>query len=237
VTRARVLVAAVVVTALAVVTGAVALASSLSVASKHLGVFRTCALGASTAASTSLIDSYVDQSRATTNNNSLNALVVAAQNNANQRAYLKFDLTKCSPVMPASATVRSATLRLYAAALPTACRAHDLFTVTSAWSETTITWSNQPFGTTLNNPSTAARSSSLNIGTAAGCQNSTTGFVTGWDVTSDVQSFVGGATNNGWMIRDSAELTAAGTAMTAQYRSKVAGSAPLTPQLLVTYST
>src|SRR4029079_13589861 len=91
---------------------------------------------------------------------------VSSASGANQRIYLKFDLTGCSPAIPATAVVRLAPLRIYMTAVPAACRVLDLFPVTATWGETTLTWNNQPFGTTINNPATRYRTGTLRVGTA-----------------------------------------------------------------------
>jgi len=161
---------------------------------------------------------------------------VSSASGANRRAYLKFDLSGCSPSIPSNATVRVATLRLYASALPAACRTLDIFRVTAAFTESTVTWNNQPFGTTLNNPATASRTDSFDVGSVAGCQNLAAGYLTGADVTTDVAAFVAGtATNNGWMIRDDTEGSA--TARTVTFSAKELATLAQAPQLVVTYVT
>jgi len=87
-----------------------------------------------------------------------------------------------------------------------ACRTDDAFRVTSSWTESRITWNNQPFGTTLNNPASGQRTDAITVGSTP-CQNTTnSSYVTGWSVAADVQAFIGGsATNNGWMFRDDVE--------------------------------
>jgi len=109
--------------------------------------------------------------------------------------------------------------------------------VTAAWTETAITWNNQPFGVTINNPATGSRTGSFSAGTPAGCQNLAAGsYVTGATVTSDVASFVSGAsTNLGWMIRDDTEGSA--TTRTATFSAKDLGTVAQEPQLVVTYAT
>jgi hypothetical protein len=155
----------------------------------------------------------------------------------NQRTYLKFDLTACGPAIPSSATVRLATLRLYMSAAPAVCRVLDLFPVTATWGETTLTWNNQPFGTTINNPATGSRTGTFSVGTVAGCQNQANGaYVVGGTVTSDVATFVAGsATNFGWMIRDDTEGSA--TTRTTTFSSKEQGTVAQEPQLVITYVT
>src|SRR5205085_439790 len=167
-------------------------------------------------------------------NNSVN---VTADDPAHghRRTYERFDLTACHPVIPSSAVIQAATLRLYGTNLPPACRTQDIFRVPSAWTETGITWNNQPFGTSLNNPATAQRTSSIAIG-PAGCQNSTVnGYVSGWNVTADVQAFVAGAGNFGWMIRDDAENYASSQISAYATREKSSSSIDDSPQLVMSY--
>jgi hypothetical protein len=214
--------------------GAVAWAGSLSVTSKRLTVYRTCLISAATGTSTSVVDAYVDQATPAVPGSPA-SLNINSENGKVRRTYVQFDLSACSPEVPSNATVRTAALRLYAGAPVNACRSHDLFTVAAAWSESTLTWANQPFGTTLNNPAQAQRKSFLTIGTQGGCQNTAGGYVTGWDVTSDVQAFVTGSTaNHGWMIRDDTEASGK---IAQAYGSKGSGSVVAAPQLFVTYST
>jgi hypothetical protein len=219
-----------------ILTATTAFAASLSVASKNLTVFRTCVVTATPSTSTADIDTYVDQNSATTNNGTATTMSVESGSGKNQRIYVKFDLTKCSPAIASTASVKSASLRLYVSTLPGACRTYDLFKVTSSWTETGITWNNQPFGTSINNPGTASRTSSLNVGTSP-CQNSTAGaYVSGWDVTADVQTYVAGTSSNfGWMIRDDTEGTT--PARTGTFSDRETNTLAQSPQLLINYST
>jgi hypothetical protein len=108
--------------------------------------------------------------------------------------------------------------------------------VSSTWAEGTITWNNQPFGTTLNNPATASRTDSFNVGTPAGCQNLAAGYITGADTTTDVAAWVAGtASNYGWMIRDDTESST--TARTVTFSAKDLNTLAQAPQLVVTYVT
>lgn len=212
-------------------------AASLSLTSQALTPYRTCTVTATPATTTAVIDATVRQGSAATNFGTITTLTVSSGSGINQRIYLKFDLTVCSPAVASSAIVRLATLRLYMTAVPAACRTLDLFPATVAWTETAITWNSQPFGTTINNPATGSRTGSFNVGTPVGCQNQTNGtYVTGGTVTSDVASFVsGGSTNFGWMIRDDAEDSA--TTRTATFSAKELGTVAQAPQLVITYVT
>jgi hypothetical protein len=212
-------------------------AAGLSLTSQNFTPYRTCTITATPATTTAVLDTTAQQGSPTTNFGSATTITVSSFNSANQRVYVRFDLTTCTPAIPASATVRLATLRLSMIAVPAACRVLDLFPATLAWGETTLTWNNQPFGTTLNNPATGSRTGTFSVGTPGGCQNQSTGmYVIGGTVTSDVAKFVAGtATNFGWMIRDDTEGTS--PARTATFSAKELGTVAQEPQLVITYVT
>jgi len=210
-------------------------AASLSLSSQALTPYRTCTITATPATTTALFDTTVRQGSAASNFGTLTSTNVSSGSAINQRAYLRFDLTTCSPAIPTTAVVRLATLRIYLTAVPAACRTIDVFAATASWTETGITWNNQPFGTAINNPPTASRSGSFTVGTPAGCQNQATGvYLVGGTVTSDVAAFVAGsATNFGWMLRDDTEGSA--TTRTVTFSSKELATVGQAPQLVVTY--
>lgn len=210
-----------------------ALAAPLSVTSSDLTVFRTCTLTPTGSSSVAGVDAHIDQNSPGTNSGTATTMSVRSQSNRNRRIYLSFDLDACDPAIGASAGVMSATVRLFVTSLPGACRTHDIFRVTSSWTETGVTWSNQPFGTSVNNPPTASRTSAIGIGSSA-CQNVTNNaYVSGWDVTADVAAFVTGTANHGWMIRDDAESTS--PPRTAVYVARETNDASRSPQLVVDY--
>lgn len=212
-------------------------AASVNLTSQAFTPYRTCTITATPVATTAVLDTTVRQGSATTNFGATNPVTASSGTAINQRIYLKFDLTACNPAIPASAIVRLATLRLYMTAVPAGCRTLDIFKVGVAWTEGVITWNNQPFGATINNPATASRSGSFNVGTTAGCQNLAAGaYVVGGTVTADVATFVSGASSNlGWMIRDDVEGSA--TTRTATFSAKELGTVAQEPQLVVTYVT
>jgi len=229
------------VTALAAVVAAtvlglgIASAAGLSLTSQKFTPYRTCTLTATPATTTAVTDASVRQGSATSNFGTQTTNNVASSSGANRRLYIRFDLSICSPAMPASATVRLATLRMYVTALPSSCRTVDIFRVTASWTETAITWNNQPFGTATNNPASGAASDTYTAGTPAGCQNLTaSSYIVGAVVTSDVAAFVAGtATNYGWMLRDDVEGSA--TTYTQTYSAKELAAVAQAPQLVVTY--
>jgi hypothetical protein len=215
----------------------VAMAASLSLTSANLTIYRTCVITANPTTSTAESDAMVLEDDATGNYGTSNTMEVSSDqtNGANHRSYLRFDLTKCSPAIASTANVKIATLRVYASTIPGACRTQDLFRTTAAWTETgagSITWSNQPFGTTLNNPPQAQRSAFVTVGTGA-CTYNAVGYAA-WTVTADVQAWVSGTTNNGWMIRDDVEDSS--TPRTVIYSTNNLNTLSQAPQLVVNYS-
>ena len=209
-------------------------AATAPLASRALTTSRTCTLTGVSSANTVAVEAAIDQTSPGSNYGNNATMFVQSATNANRRTYVRFDLTKCVPAIPAPATITEAVLRLFMTTVPSACRTQDVFRVTASWVETTITWNNQPFGTSINNPPSIQRTASMNVG-AAPCANSTNNaYVTGWNVTTDVAAFVAGtATNSGWMIRDDVEGSA--TSRNARYVSSEANQPPQGPQLIVTY--
>ena len=157
---------------------------------------------------------------------------VQSNSSRNNRAFLRFDLTKCLPAIAGTATVKKATLRLVVAAAPTASRTYNIKRVTgpcpeaatTCWTETGLTWNNQP---------TVAASATS---TLALTSSSTVNQYYAFDVTADAAAIVAGtASNYGWRIADSAEGNA--TSVIATFKSKEATSnAAGAPQLVVVYS-
>jgi hypothetical protein len=212
-------------------------AASLGLASQELTVYRTCTITATPATTTAVIDATVRQGAPAGNFGTAVANHVTSRGGTNRRLYLWFDLSVCSPAIPSSADIRLATLRVFVSALSTACRTIDVFRVTSAWTETGLTWANQPMGTSINNPPGASATDTFTVGTPVGCENSSPGvYSVGANPTADVAAFVAGtATNHGWMLRDDVE--GSGTARTETIAAKELGSILQAPQLVITYVT
>ena len=213
--------------------GTAAFATSLNLASKSLAAVRTCTVTATTTTTTSVADANVRQASATSNFGTSTTSDVSSASGANQRLYTRFDLAGCTPAIPATATVRLATLRLYASTLSSNCRTLDIFRVTSSWTEAGVTWNNQPFGATINNPAQSSRTDSFDAGTPSSCENKVTGYVTGAIVTSDVAAFISGTSNNGWIIRDESEGSS--QTRTTTFSAKNLGTLAQAPQLVVSY--
>jgi hypothetical protein len=215
----------------------IAFAAGLTLSSQKLTTFKSCALTAYPNSSTTDTDTYVDQLlQNSSSGGTATTISVDSSNGANRRIYIKFDLTKCNPSIPSTASVKLATLRLYVTTLAASCRTLDIFASTAAFSEASTKWNNQPFGTTINNPASGSRTDAIQVGTTP-CANSTlNAYVTGWSVTTDVANFVAGtSTNNGWMIRDDTENSAVAQLNTFSAREQ--NTLAQAPQLIVTYTT
>ena len=212
------------------------LAASIPVTSKNLTTSRTCVLVMTSSAGG--IDAGVRQGSANSNFGTQTSahVATAAVLGDNRRTYVKPDLAACNPDIPSTATVASATLRLNASSVPgglAGCRTHHIFRVGSAWTETGITWNNQPSGTTLDQPPAGEATSSMEIG-AACSTNGGTGYVTGWNVTTDVAAWATGvAANNGWMIREGNEGQLLGPSST--YLTRETNNVTQGPWLVITY--
>ena len=214
--------------------GTAAFATSLNLASKSLAAVRTCTVTATTTTTTSVADANVRQASATSNfGTSTTSERVERLRRQSAPVYALRQLAGCTPAIPATATVRLATLRLYASTLSSNCRTLDIFGVTSSWTEAGVTWNNQPFGATINNPAQDSRTDSFDAGTPSSCENKVTGYVTGAIVTSDVAAFISGTSNNGLMIRDDSEGSS--QTRTTTFSAKNLGTLAQAPQLVVSY--
>ena len=137
----------------------------------------------------SLGDSYIDQHNPSTNYGSNWHMYVNPKNNQEEKLLIIFNLNS----LPSNIIVNSANLYIFLGSdVPSSSRTHNIYKITSSWTESEVKWSNQP-----------SISSSLTSSTNTG----TTPFVwKNWDVTSDVQDFLSGAaTNYGWEIKDNNE--------------------------------
>ena len=129
-------------------------------------------------------DSYVNQRDPDENYNRHRYLEVKSKSNKNMRTFIKFDISS----IPVETTIISAKLRLYMYNAPGSSRIYDIHRVTGYWTETGITWNNQP-----------------NVADSLTDSNSTgtTEKWLEWDVASDVQGFVNSSyANYGWRIKD-----------------------------------
>jgi hypothetical protein len=212
-------------------------ASSIALTSSHLTTLSSCGLMSYPSSAGLTNDVYVDEAAPGANDVASANLAVSSGADANERTYIRFPLSSCLNPIPAGATVRSATLRLFSTAMAPTCRTVDVFAVpsTPAWSDSAITWNNEPVGTTINNPAASQRIYSTQIG-AGPCTYQTLNAYVNFDVTSDVVKFVAGtATNYGWMLRDDTEGSSSVQLTTfASRRGTVAGQAPT---LMISYTT
>ena len=212
-----------------------ALAAGLTMTSEHLTTTATCALVSYPATGTYRTDSFVASNSTSQNNGTVKLLTIQSQSGANDRVYVRFDLSTCLFAPPAGAIVRSASLRMYVSGtLSSQCRTYDVFRNTVAWGETSVTWANQPAGTASNLPASAGRTSSADVGAPTTCTHHTSGAYVTWDVAADVQAFLTGTVNDGWVLRDDVEDAATG--QHNKFIAREQGTLTQAPQLLITYT-
>lgn len=152
-------------------------------------------------------DASIHQDTPATNSGTTQNLFVQSQSVAKRRSLIAFDL----PAVPSGCSALSATLRLNATSSASG-RTLEALRVDSSWTETGVTWDNQP-GT-----SGAAATSASGSGWRS------------WDVTSTVRSMYSGA-NHGFLLRDQTEGASGGTLQI--YASRESSSN--VPELTVTW--
>lgn len=205
-------------------------ATTLTVRPRNASAFRSCVLTGYPTTSTAVTDAWADETSKTTNRGTTNALQVASGPAQNKRAFVRFDLNSCVPGLVSTASVRRGTLRLALASTPSSTRTYNVQrvvspcpeAVSSCWTETGLTWNNQPaVATGITSSITLTSTSPL--------------AYYDWDVTADVAAMVAGtASNYGWRIADSAEGAASG--VTSHFASKNRGIAAGAPQLVIIYA-
>jgi hypothetical protein len=155
-------------------------------------------------------DSWVLQSSSSSNFGTDSVLKVNSKSGSgNSRTLVRFGL----PSKPGGCQVTSAKLRLYAGSYKEG-RTLNALALNGSWTETGVTWANQPATT----------------GSAASAPSRTSAGYVEWTVTSHVQAMYTG-TNNGFLIRDATE-GAGGMEQSFHSREKAPDNPP---QLVVTF--
>ena len=193
-------------------------ASSLGVASQPMAAQRTCTLTAYPKESVVEDDTYVMQSSAGSKHGGERSVLVNGPTTQIRRALIHFDLTKCAPALTSATHVVSARLRLYVASASSSAT-YGASRVTATWSEAEATWTSQPAVAT---PATAVNT--------IGASDANT--YREWTVTPDVQLFLQGTANNGWMLALSDETASA----SASFWSREQNTPQTAPQLVVAYT-
>jgi large repetitive protein len=146
-------------------------------------------------------DTYVQQDSATTNNGTRSDLFVQAKSGSSWRTLVNFNL----PAQPAFCSVTSATLTLSVRSGTTG-RTIQAFRAASSWTETGVTWNNQPATTGTATSAASVASGNLQI-----------------SVTSQVQAMYSGS-NFGFIVKDSAESD--NSSAQQRWISREGGTAP-----------
>ena len=190
----------------------VAFAAGVVVASEDLdataATLTTCTLTASA-------DAELRERNPNNNYGTIQNIRVDPRNTRVRRNVTIFPVASCS--IPATADVLSARLEIWQDNAPNNDRTHGAHLVTSAWTETTVTWNTQP--TTAATPTaTALTGTVINTWVA-------------WELTNDVELWIGGSTNNGWLVKDENEGGGAGNL--TRYRSSEYTDTTKRPTLVI----
>jgi hypothetical protein len=172
---------------------------------------------AGTVAAPLAADAWIEQNDASSNHGIHQYLYVEPGVGQVRRSLLKFTM----PPAPAGCEVSSATLRLYNDD-PRSARVVHVHQISPAagWSQSTVTW--------LDQPAITGSAASSTAGAAVGWQE--------WTVTGIVGAIYGSSANNGVMLRDAAENeTDDGNRYASQDLGGVGTNAGTAPQLSVTW--
>jgi hypothetical protein len=154
-------------------------------------------------------DSWIDQNSASNNFGGDAILKVRSQGPSdNFRALVRFALPTD---MPAGCVIQSATLHLYAASW-TADHTLEALRVADAWSESLVTWSNQP----------ATTGAAATTASGSGYRE--------WEVTAQVQAMYDTGANHGFLMSDAVE----GGGAEQQFHSREKSEDP--PMLVITFA-
>ena len=179
--------------------------------------------GSTTSGYSPIADAYVDQSQADKNFGNSKELVIKSfkdkhDKEKNIRTFIKFDFN-----FPSGTTILSSNLKLYMKSAPSTSRDYEARRVLGSWKERDsygIDWNTQPsVDGTL---------------TDSALSGTTKDVWLSWNVTSDVQSFVGGTSNYGWQLKDSSENSS--TNYEAKFHSRESSKIELRPILEVQFS-
>ena len=163
-------------------------------------------------------DAHIRSSAADTNyGTSISTSILQTADGTLDRSLIRFDLAS----LPDEATIESATLYGY---MPARIGEREIaaYRVTGEWAETGVTWNNAPSNATQ-------PTSVIDPGPTANVW-------IGWDVTQDVQAYVQGTPNHGWLLVFPDESTPT-TEQRVTLNSREYSDSAQRPYLEVTYST
>jgi hypothetical protein len=193
-------------------------AATMTVGSHHLwGGTQTLTKATCTlSGTTSSTDTYVNQASATSSFGTGTTMLVQPDSGSQKWAFIRFDLSQCSPVIPTTGGADTATLKLVVTVTPRSSRTLTVTPIASTWSNTT-TWNAAP-----------SFASSATTTFATGTTNNATISI---PVTIDVDALIKSSTANyGWRISDGGS---AASQDTTTFASSNATSNK--PQLVVNY--
>ena len=195
-------------------------ASALTVSSKTLTT-GSCTLNTTAQGS----DAYTQQDQAAKATSASTTTIVDTATNKVNYTWLQFDLAQCSG-LTGDAQVSSARLTLSIKSTQTnlGTRTLRLDPAAAAWTDSTVTWNNQP-GVTSRTPAVT-----FSVNAAGFVQIDVTQDLAAWRSTATY----GGSTNYGWRVSDLG--SGSGTCCQTQINALNNGTASVRPSLLIGYA-
>lgn len=169
-----------------------------------------------------VMDSYVAENHKNSNFGDSSKVKVKSKEKKNNRTFIAFNIH-----LPGGTVVVSSTLYMFLSDAPPDSRTYEARRVIGLWDEDSLTWNNQP-------------------GVLGGVSDTDGTGVTdkvwlSWNVTSDMEGFVGGTfPNYGWRVSDSAEdehISQNGQLRSREYNSDVTKRPVLDVELIVPVAT
>ncbi|HEV8617446.1 MAG TPA: DNRLRE domain-containing protein [Methylomirabilota bacterium] len=169
-------------------------------------------------------DSWINSNVTTQNNGAATTLNVRNRNGNIRNTLIQFSVS----TVPSDATIQTGTLNLVVTSSG-GTRTYGVYPLTQAWTESGVTWAKRDAS---NNWTTAggtigAQTTSASTGVA--------GTTVAWTVTTDVQGWFTGSTNNGWLIKDNTTTGSNSGDVTNAFGSDENATASNRPTLVVTY--
>lgn len=194
-----------------------AFAATLTVGSDHLWASATpqtltkgtCTLTGTTQST----DTYVNQGSSSSSYGGTTTMLVQPNRGSEKQSLILFDLSKCPTAIPTTGGADSATLSLRITSAPKSSRTLTVWRAGASWSSST-TWNTRP--------STGSQTTTFSTGT-----NASTVSI---PVTIDVDNFIQGTSNDGWVITDEGSSAAQDTTTFA-----TSNAASNKPTLTITY--
>ncbi|RJQ28024.1 DNRLRE domain-containing protein, partial [Candidatus Parcubacteria bacterium] len=165
-------------------------------------------------------DAFIQQDSGGNGNNGASSIlnIFSQSVSKNRRILVEFDLSS----IPKGAIISGATLELKMTNAPGTSRQYNVYRINDSWEEHTVTWNNQPEKEVLSTAQTES--------------GTTDNEVLSWNVLDDVNAFLSGIPNYGWMIQDNTEDSINTYLNQSSFASKENGAVSNNPRLTITFA-